>query len=250
MEWGTKPEMSFKQLRSAFEMNLSTAQQRQARVFLLFIDLNNAIRMPSKEKFDKRGQLSRSTLKELIANRDELPDYFFDFYSEYDDDEERKKNLPKLLSKYYSKEIKASSGFLREFLTFEQSWRIVTTAYRAKKLKLDIAKELQYEDEGDPIVSMMLTQAGSVGQQFVFPYEYRDLEGLIASAGANPMKQYKVLAKYRFDHYENSIMNRAFTMESVMAYMMRLWILEEYYTLNEESGLKILREVVESENEA
>ena len=162
-------------------------------------------------------------------------------------EEEQKKYFPWLLSKYFKIEVEKNNGFMREFLEFEYHLRIVTTGYRSKNLKRDIGKELQFENVGDPIVAMTLAQKDT-SSAYVFPYEFHDLEAAIADAGPNPTQKYDVIAEYRFNFYTKYIIDFPFTLKASLAYMMSLWILEEYFALKQDKGEVVLDQIVEKEN--
>ena len=123
------------------------------------------------------------------------------------------------------------------------------TGYRAKKRGLDIATELQYEDSNNPDVAMMLAQSGS-SSQFVFPYAFREFEARINEAEADPYKQYLLIERYRFYHYQELAIEHQCSLQGVIAYMLCLWIVEEYFSLDEGRGIKELEEIVEKKHES
>ena len=134
-----------------------------------------------------------------------------------------------------------------DFLEFEHDIRVLLAGFRAKKLGLDVAEELQYEDLDDPVVASVLMQK-DVGGKFQFPLDYDDLEIALNAAGDNPSKQYEEIAKYRFKFYIQYFSNYSFSLEGILAYMMALWILEDFFALNREEGEKYLSNIVERGN--
>ena len=248
LEFGAKPDTSTKAVVELFEMNLSGNDLHHLSVLRRWIDLSNIYRLiKNEENHDKRGNYVRATLKELLDHEEELPAYVFEFLSEYDSEESKKKHFPKLIADYFSVERKEAGGFLKEFLKFENEWRILITCYRAKKQQLDIADVLKYEDSTDPIVQMSLVQKDSPGA-FVFPFEFRHLETAIKEAGPNPTKQMRALAKYRFDYYGEMGYDFPFTLRRVLAYLMQLMQLEEIFALDQSEGQKQLQKLMENKN--
>jgi hypothetical protein len=247
LEFGSVPDISSKALNELFELNLSKSDLAKVSVLKLWIDIMNIYGLFRNQSFDSRGNYSKSTIKALIANEEDLPSYVFDFFQSYDKEEDRKKYFPKLIASYFSEEKKENSGFLHKFLSFEQDMRVLLAGFRAKKLGVDLAKELQFADLDDPIVSTVLMQKDRSGD-FQFPVEYSDLEDSIREAGDDPSLQYDAVARYRFNYYNKNFTESVFSLEGVLAYMQALWVLEDYFALKKEEGEKFLSKIVEKEN--
>lgn len=240
LDFTSKPDISTEGLLDLFTLNLSERQMNKVRTFQLWIDLHNIY-----ESFDARGAYSKSTLKDLLKHEERLPDYVFEFLALYEDDEERERNFAWLIAAYFQKERQRNNGFVRKFLKFENEWRIVMTAYRSKKTRKNLGRELQFENSDDPIVAMALMQKDT-HSAFVFPYEYKDLERIIVEAGPDPSKQLEAMTLYRFNFYQEHIVKHPFTLEALIAYMMALWILEDYYALKQDKGELLLANIVET----
>jgi hypothetical protein len=247
LDFGAMPEISSRALNELFELNLSKLDLKKVEVLKLWIDIMNIYGLFRNLSFDSRGNYSKSTIKALIANEEDLPPYVLEFFQTYENEEDRRKYFPKIIALYFSEEKKNSSGFLHKFLAFEQDMRILLAGYRAKKLGIDLAKELQFADLDDPIVNIVLMQKDQSGQ-FQFPIEYSDLEDAIRQAGDDPSLQYDAVARYRFNYYIKNFTESIFSLEGILAYMQALWILEDYFALKKEEGEKFLSKIVEREN--
>lgn len=239
LDFDSKPDISTEGLLELFHLNLSQSQLKKVHTFQLWIDLHNLY-----GSFDKRGVYSKSTLTDLLKWEEKLPDYVFEFLSLYETSEAQERNFGWLISAYFQKERKRNTGFVREFLQFEHEWRVIMAGYRGKKIGKSLGRELSFEDMDDPIVAMTLSQKDT-HTAFVFPYEYKDLEQIIASAGPDPSKQLSALANYRFNFYQQIIFENPFTLKALIAYMMALWILEDYYALKQDKGEMLLETIVE-----
>jgi hypothetical protein len=247
LDFGARPDITSRELYELLELNLSPLELKKVRVLKLWIDISNLFALFNDHKFDQRGNYSRSTIKSMIANEEDLPDYVFEFYRDYENDQERRKFFPKLISRYFEEEKNQTSGYLAEFLAFEHDFRLLVAGYRAKNSKVDLAKELQFADQSDPIVTSVLMQANSSGK-FQFPAEYDDLERVVEESEGSPLKQYEGLANYRFQFYIKYFNNHVFSLEGVLGYMVALWILEDFFALNKEEGESYLSNIVEREN--
>lgn len=247
LEFASKPDISSSELMQLFEENFDRKQMREVYTLKLWIDIQNIYSTLSQHAFDERGNYTKNTLKELLMHREELPDYVFEFFNRYESLEQQKKHFSWLLSAYFKNEKEKSKGYLREFLEFEHQLRVVTTGYRSKLLKREIARELQYEDLEDPVVAMTISQKDT-SSTYVFPFEYKTLEAALAEAGPNPSHKYAVIAEYRFNFYTKYISESPFTFKACLAYMMCLWILEEYFALKQEKGETMLDQLLEKED--
>lgn len=247
LEFGSRPEISSRSLSELFELNLNTQALKKVHILKLWIDISNIYGFLQNSIFDPRGNYSKSTIKALIANQDELPSYVIEFFQAHEKEEERKKYFPKLIALYFQEEKKSATGCLADFLTFEHDIRILFAGFRAKKAGIDLAKELQYEDMDDPIVSTVLMQKDKAGD-FLFPIEYEELESALKIAGSNPSKQYEEIARFRFKFYIKYFSNYSFSLEGILAYMIALWILEDFFALKREEGEKFLSNIVERGN--
>ncbi len=247
LEFGSKPDISSEELFVLLDLNLDRKAQEMVKTMRLWIDLSNIQRLFYRKKFDPRGSLASEALENLLQEEVGLPEYVFQFFAEFETDALRRKNFPKLIANYFEEEEKKWHGAMRKFIRFEHEWRVLLTAYRSKRMGRDMQKELRFEDEGNPIVRMALLQSEGPGR-FIFPYEYQDLEKELQSAGPNPLKQNEIIARYRYNFYTEYTHENPFATTSVVAYMMRLWILEEYFALRQEMGEEILNNLMEREN--
>lgn len=247
LEFGFKPEITSKELSPLLELNLGKGVLKKVKVLKMWIDLFNIYLLTIGGKFDSRGNYSKSLLKELISSLDELPDYLIDFLQKYETEEERYTHFREVVASYFVEEEKRERGALRKFLSFEHELRIVSGAFHAKREGRSIAQELQYEDMGDPIVAFCLAQEGGRGK-FQFPYEYTDLEKKIVDSEGNPSKIREAFARYRFEFYAQFMEHYPFSSKMLLAYIMQLWILEEYYNVSSEEGLQILNQLIEGDH--
>ena len=248
LEFGAKPDTTTTNMMELFEINFSGRELKDFRIIRLWIDLNNIYRLLYNDNlFDRRGNYVKATLKAFMDTEEELPNYVFEFFADYPSMEERKRNFSKLIVTYFQEEKKKASANLKPFLQFEHDFRVIITAFRAKKTNEDMIDALKFEDPTDPIVQMALVQNQSPGP-FMFPYEYAELEGVIAEAGVNPTKQFMALAKYRFDHYAEIEFESPFGMNRVLAYLLQLMQLEEVFALRVEEGEERLKKLVENEH--
>ena len=81
---GQKPEITFEELKSRLEINLSKDDFAKVKTILLFTDLQNIRALLSEEPIDPRGNLDEKELDEALLTRSILPDYVFDFFDKFE----------------------------------------------------------------------------------------------------------------------------------------------------------------------
>lgn len=233
-----RPEMSFESLSASLELSLSKEDLEKTRVLRRFIDINNIRSLLLEEKIDLHGNLNEKQLDEALLIKNILPEYIFDFLDQFEKVSERIKYFSGLLSLYFRQEIPLATGFLKKFLIFERESRLVLLALRAKLLKRDVVKELQFEDLKDPFVAQIIAQKDA--EQYEPPQEYKDLKELFISCQGDPWIESQVFSQYRFKKIDEMSENEQFTIDQILAYMAKLMIVEYLFELDEERGKLIL----------
>lgn len=235
---GVKPELSFEELKNRLDINLTKEDLEKTVVLRRFIDLNNIRALFLEEPIDLRGNLTEKELDESLLIRNILPGYVFDFLDTYETAAEKIRHFAGLLSRFFAEEIPKQTGFLQAYLKFEREWRLVLLALRAKKLKRDVMRELQFEDFSDPLVAHILAQKDS--EQYEPLVEYTELKELLTSTGSDPWEKYKAFAAWRFHKIEEMVQAPLFSIDWILGYMARLIIAEDWNDLDEDRGKIIL----------
>lgn len=253
LTFGEKPECSSKEYASLLKSNLSKRQLKKIDVIKKWIDLNNLylflLNKGFDHNFDKRGNLSQNFLEHFEENVFDLPEYVQMFLQTHTEEDKRIQEFPTLFSTYYTKEAKKNLGFISHMLNFEHNLRIVLTGFRAKKYHKDIGKEFAFEDPDNPFVQHVLQQKQTKGD-FQFPYEFQDLEKPLKESSLNPLQLLTVVSQYRFDFYGECMHKKPLSFEATVAYLLRLWVLEDYYRLSPEQGEQIFNTWVEEDSYA
>jgi len=235
---GSRPDITFDSLAKMLALNLSPEDYQKTVVIRRSIDLANIRALLMEDRIDPRGNLNEKELDEALLVHDGLPQYVFDFLERYDTLAERIRNFSQLMATFYSEEIAKADGFLKRYLKFEREWRLVVLGLRAKTLKRDAAKELQFEDFSDPLVAQILAQRDS--EKYDPPPEYTELKDLFQAAGSDPWKLHKAFDEWRFYKVEDMVKTPLFSIDWILAYMVQLLIVEHWNELNEKEGNMIL----------
>lgn len=239
---GIEPGISFEELRVLFQDNLSASDLEKVKAIRTLIDLKNVQALLKKEEIDSRGNLSEKELDEAVVNQQGLPEALFELLNGTESVAEQLRHFSKVLIAYYKEMEKKYRGFLQRYFRFEREWRVLIAGYRAKKLGVDAAVELQHEDFHDPLVAEVLAQKDT--PFFEFPFEYQELGEKLKEVQGNPKGQYEVMANFRFNRIEEEVQDHPFSLDYLLGYLVQLMIVEDAYILDEKQGNQKLSEIV------
>ena len=242
LRFGNEPEMAFDEVCTLYHQNLKASDWQKVCTLRKTIDLKNVQALLRKQKIDPRGLLSEKELDEAIINQEWLTEPLYDLLNGSDSRNDQLRHFSKVILAYYSEEEKRQKGFLSWYFRFQKEWKILLTAYRAKKLGRDLLPEIQHADFQDPIVAEILAQKEA--QAFEFPYEYEALKEVIKAAQGDPQKEYEAMASYQLDRLREEVEDRPFSLDYLLSYLLQLQIVEEGIELDEQLGKEKLREIV------
>lgn len=243
LSFDAPPEITFAAFEDLLRNNLAKGDYEQTRRMQDLYDLLNLRSLWLGEELDPRGNLNEVELEEALVNNAGLPPYVYDFLARYDKIADRLRHFPWLLARFFQYAIEESSGFLRDYLTFEREWRLVFAGFRAKKLGRDLSVELQYEDPEEDLIAQMLAQKDA--QTYEPPDRYQDLKILFEKYGDNPLALERAIDQYRFDYIEKLTgMRDQFSISRILAYMAQLMIVEKWFELDKNKGIKIVDNIV------
>jgi hypothetical protein len=238
---GDEPPLLFDELMMLYRDNLSRSELEKIEKIRLYIDLKNIQKLLKNQPIDSRGTLSEKELDEAIVNQEGLPDYLFDFFEEFQEVSDQLRNYSKVLITYFKEMKKKCRGFLKDYFCFEREWRILLAGYRAKKLGVDLMKELQYEDFHDPFVAEVIAQKDA--PFFEFPFEYMQLGEKLKEA-KSPEEEYYLMAEFRFQWVKEKVQDDPFSISYLLGYLVQLMIVEDDFAQSKEKGSEHLTQMM------
>ncbi len=247
---GEPIEMNFEEFRFFLKVNLRDRDYAEPTVVRRYYDLQNLRLLWQHRKLDEKlgselnvyGNYDENGLDEALLTRDGFPDYVYEFVDEHDRNRDRVANFPALVGAYFSHEIAAATGFLREYLLFDRDWRLVFTGFRAKQLGRNLASELQHEDPHDSVVHQLLAQKDA--DHYEPPGRYKDLKELFANHGDVPIDLHKKMCEYRFAKVESLLGTDMFSSQRILGYTVQLIIAEKWAELDQKQGLEVIDSIV------
>ena len=225
-------------LKGDLQANLSSKDYKKVQSLCLLIDLLNIKTIFEEEEIDNRGNLVEEELDEALLTGTFFPDYVFDFLQKHESLAERLRNFPFLLAEFFREEEKKEEGFLQKYFSFERELRLVLLAIRSKIAKRDLVKELQFEDGTDSFVLQILAQKDS--EQYEPPMEYKEVKDLVMGSQGDPWEQNKAITAYRFQKVQEMVEAKAFSIDTLLSYLVQLMLIEYWHELSREKGQIIL----------
>ena len=239
LEFGVKPELSFKELLEILADNLTPSDWKKVEALLWSVDLANIKSIWMGQPIDDKGLRTPKELEEALLVRDGLPVYLLEFLDRYESTADRIRYFPSLYaSLYHEWSSNSKTGFLRDYFTLEREVHLVLTALRSKVIGRNVVQELQFEDPLDPLVMDILSQKDA--PSYTPPPEYEELKVLFQKNAQNPKKLFLALLKYQFDQLESFA---PFSIDRILSYTAQLMIIESWEGLNEELGKTIVEDL-------
>lgn len=238
LQIGIAPELSFQKFDLLLKDNLTRKDYELVTIIRRYYDIENLRCLWRGEHLIPYGNLDEKSLEEALLNADKLPDYVNDFLQQHETKESRLQFFPSLISEYYRTEAKRNSGFVKRYLDFERKLRLLETAFRAKKLNRDLSHEYKFEDHEENFIESLLSQ--NENRQFEPPEGFQDLKPILEENYFSPIDLHKALCEYRFSKIEILAGNKPFSIDRILAKLVKLIIAERWHRLNREKGNKLV----------
>lgn len=241
---GEAPELSFEELEVLLHENLLPSDYEQTRILRRLYDILNIRNFWKEDELDPYGNLNVNQLEEALLDHAGLPSYVLKFLETYPSQVARLNFFSSLISQFFKEEAKNASGFLKKYLNFERALQLVLVGFRAKKLKRNLEKELQFEDPNEDLIAQILAQKDS--PEFEPPEGFEDLKPIFLAYQDLPLKLYQSLCEYRFEKIEEMAGTDTFSLSKILSYIAEFIIVDKWMHLNEDQGLKVADTVLKT----
>ncbi|MBN1104138.1 MAG: DUF2764 family protein, partial [Deltaproteobacteria bacterium] len=176
--------------------------------------------------------------KEQIKTPKEVPVFFSEAFDAFVSEGLSPANLERLYQAYYIHALETTaSPFLRAYLRFEKDLRNIVAAIRARRNGLPPSENIV--GEGD----LIDTLGRSTAEDFGLSAEYPWIEKLITAR--EPVETEEAIEQIVWDTLDEKTEHMDFDFDVVLAYLVRLHILERNLALSEERGKDVVRQLEE-----
>ena len=215
-------------------------------VDMFFLPNDNAYIIQLLKKQSPNAQLPTvypvATLENALQNGDDsLPVYINEFLSDYKNDALRYNVLPEnvLSWMYYDYMFTSKNAFVRNFAEFSMNVKNLNAALNARKYGFNIEREIIGNND---FAQALRT---STAKDFGLSLEFRYVEELVSLfANDNIIEREKGIDLMFWNYLEDATVFEYFSLERVLAFMLRLMIVERWSKLDSESGKRVFMELV------
>jgi len=178
----------------------------------------------------------RDFWKEQLKSPKEVPEFFAEAFDAFVSEGLSPANLERLYQAYYSYALeRTSSPFLRAYLSFEKDVRNIVAAIRARRKGLPPSDNIV--GEGDLVDNLSRSTAEDFGLSADYPW----IEKLITAR--EPVETEEAIEQIVWDTLDEMTEHIDFDFDVVLAYLVRLHMLERNLALSGERGQDVVRQL-------
>ena len=235
-----EPIISFNDFINMVLLNVTNADKNKVVQLRKLIDLKNLKNYWMDRNIDERGNLNKKDIENILLVKNEVfSENVFEFIRINTNVEDKINNFHKILFQFLFDESK-KKGFYGKYMRLELEINLILAAIRAKKLKKDLLTDLQFEDLDvhDFFIHYVLMQKDA--EIFNPPSEYQELSNLFDKYyPGDPLLLNLSILKFKIKKI-SELRKPVFSIGVVLAYMIKLIIIEDYHRLNKEYGEKFI----------
>jgi hypothetical protein len=180
----------------------------------------------------------RDFWKDQIKSPKEAPEWLSEFFEDLAARGFSARNMDRLYCAYFDFAIqKATNPFLRAYLLFERDLRNILSAVRARRKRLPPAEYLVGESD---LVDLL---GRSSADDFGVRKDYDWIEQILDAESPQEIEQ--TVQRIRWETVDAMIEPNQFEFDVILAYLVKLQILERNLALSKEQGLDIVKRLEE-----
>ncbi len=238
-------------LRESLLEELSTQDLEMAKALYLPFDHYNLISLMfnQQKEFDPRGLYTLKELEILLDKKNiedvdnlDYPQYMIQFIKEILLAEEKFSSIEAevLLFKKYIGYLKSfSNQFLSDFIDYEVNVKNVFTALTGKKYGIDYENELI---GGGEIVEALVK---SRSRDFGLASEFDQIETLVQTYENESLLERELkIDQLKWEYLDDATFFHYFTIERVLGFIFKQFMVERWIALDEEEGQKMFRKLL------
>ncbi len=238
-------------LREMLHEDLHPQDYRLVCLFFLPYDHQNIInRLFSKDiPFDKRGVYPEELIDEVtdkktfeLAEETGLPVYVDQFLNDFYEREEkpaRDDAERQLTAAYYQMLLEGSNTFVRAFAHQELTVRNIIVALNGRKYDLEVEKDIM--GQGDVVDALKKSRT----RDFGLTTDVEILDHLMQiHENPDPLDREMKLDLLRWQFLDEETFFNYFTIEKVLAFTLKLMIVERWFELDEEKGRELFKNLI------
>lgn len=186
---------------------------------------------------------------QLSPENDEmwLPKYMFIFINDIKSSDPKPDNLKaenKLNTMFYEYALNCSNTFLRQWFRFEFNLKNVITAFSCKQYNYNPGEQL-LKVEGANAVYALLMENKLKANHFEELLPYYEEVFKIAESDLERLEKEKAIDKLKWHYLDEHTFFQFFTIEKILAYIIKLLLIERWLKLDKDTGKELLNKLIE-----
>ena len=247
-----KLHLSSVDLRSYLEEQLHPSDFELVKLFYLPWDHENLLDLLYEDvvEWDERGNFSRELMEQLadkkqfeLVDTEEIPGYLNDFLEIYHSDEEdfpKPKAVKFVTERWYKLLRNSKNRFVAELAQYKQNLSNIMLALNGRK------HNIPFEDAiiGNDDITAALKKSRS--RDFGLSNEINEMENIVQIFEIdNILDREMKLDNQLWKFLDEATFFNYFTIEKVLAFVQKLFIVERWYKLDKEKGQQIFNQLLE-----
>ncbi|MEW5722821.1 MAG: DUF2764 family protein [Thermodesulfobacteriota bacterium] len=215
-------------------VNIAPADWREIELVLLYGDVFVVEKLRGGETVSPSYFVHGMAFwQEQIKSLKEGPAFLLEYLRSVESEAWGPKAVDLLYSAYYRHVLSTSRNrFLKEYIQLEWDVRNVMAALRARRKGLDPGAHVS--GEGDLVAGLSLSRAEDFGLAVHHPW----VESLVSATDPHAISE--ALENILWDYLDDVLGYNAFSLEAVLAYSLKLRILERRLAQSRERGLALV----------
>lgn len=240
-----KLSLSVQELRIYLSDYLTKKEMDSINLFFYPNDNAQILRLLQKQEPDLNLQtvFTASQLEDEIQDPMFLPSYIKEYLLDLQkEDRENIKRLPEveLSERYWNFMLSQKEKLVKKYAEFSLNIKNLITALNCRKYHLDIEKEII----GDSYFTNQLKTSRARDFELSDLYPYVDQVLALFEKGNTAEREYRIDMLY-WEFLDEMTENKYFTFDNVIAFTLKLMILERWSKMTTEQGKIIFRELLE-----
>ena len=240
-----KLSLSVQELRIYLSDYLTKKEMDTINLFFYPNDNAQILRLLQKQEPDLNLQtvFAASQLEDEIQDPMFLPSYIKEYLLDLQkEDRENIKRLPEveLSERYWNFMLSQKEKLVKKYAEFSLNIKNLITALNCRKYHLDIEKEII----GDSYFTNQLKTSRARDFELSDLYPYVDQVLALFEKGNTAEREYRIDMLY-WEFLDEMTENKYFTFDNVIAFTLKLMILERWSKMTTEQGKIIFRELLE-----
>ncbi|NPA36065.1 MAG: DUF2764 family protein [Chlorobi bacterium] len=218
--------------------------------FLPFDHMNIISRLYDDEPaFDNRGNYTEEEIEELTNKKSfetaegfNMPEYIISFMEDFFGEEEKPAKVDserRLTKDYYNHLQSTGNDFLNNYVRHELNLRNVLTALNGRKFNMDVSADII----GDSDIEYALRKSRT--RDFGLANDVDNLEAIIQLHEIpNLLERELKLDTIRWQFLDEATFFNYFTIEKVLAFVIKVFIVERWLSLDAEKGKELFEQLI------